>query len=333
MTPIHKVIKENKTNINPIWIMRQAGRYLPEFREIRKQNPDFIKLCLNADLSSEITLQPLKRFDLDAAIIFSDILMLPYGLNQKVEFKKNFGPLLGDLNLDEVSKLDEIDFVKKVYPVYKAINKVSKNSLTDNKSTIGFIGAPWTLLVYILNKQSPKLKLKDNFFNDDFLINRILFLVERFLKLHIKNQIDNGAEIIQIFDSWAGLLEEKDLPNYVYIPTLSLVDYVKSLNIPVICFPRGVKNYKNYCDIVKPDAVCIDYEVNPLDIVKNIKIPVQGGMDPKVLLTDKDNLKKEAKRYLDIFKDHPYIFNLGHGILPETKPEMMDYLVKFVKNY
>ena len=333
MTPIHKVIKENRTNINPIWIMRQAGRYLPEFREIRKLNPDFIKLCLNADLSSEITLQPLKRFDLDAAIIFSDILMLPYGLNQKVEFKKDFGPLLGELNLEEASKLDEVDFVEKVYPVYKAINQVSKNSLTDKKSTIGFIGAPWTLLVYILNKQSPKLKLKDDFFNDDFLINRILFLIEKFLKLHIKNQIDNGAEVIQIFDSWAGLLEEKDLPNYIYIPTLSLVDYVKSLNVPVICFPRGIKNYKNYCDIVKPDAVCIDYEVNPMEIVKNIKIPVQGGMDPKVLLTDKDNLKKEAKRYLDIFKDHPYIFNLGHGILPETKPEMMDYLVKFVKDY
>ena len=333
MTPIHKVIKENKTSINPIWIMRQAGRYLPEFREIRKLNPDFIKLCLNADLSSEITLQPLKRFDLDAAIIFSDILMLPYGLNQKVEFKKDFGPLLGELNLEEASKLDEIDFVEKVYPVYKAINQVSKNSLTDKKSTIGFIGAPWTLLVYILNKQSPKLKLKDDFFNDDFLINRILFLIEKFLKLHIKNQIDNGAEVIQIFDSWAGLLEEKDLPNYVYIPTLSLVDYVKSLSVPVICFPRGIKNYKNYCDIVKPDAVCIDYEVNPMEIVKNIKIPIQGGMDPKVLLTDKDNLKKEAKRYLDIFKDHPYIFNLGHGILPETKPEMMDYLVKFVKDY
>ena len=333
MTPIHKVIKENKTSINPIWIMRQAGRYLPEFREIRKQNPDFIKLCLNADLSSEITLQPLKRFDLDAAIIFSDILMLPYGLNQKVEFKKDFGPLLGELNLEEASKLDEIDFVRKVFPVYKAINQVSKNSLTDKKSTIGFVGAPWTLLVYILNKQSPKLKLKDDFFNDNFLINRILFLIERFLKLHIKNQIDNGAEVIQIFDSWAGLLEEKDLPNYVYIPTLSLVDYVKSLNIPVICFPRGIKNYKNYCDIVKPDVVCIDYEVDPVEIVKNIKIPIQGGMDPKVLLTDKDNLKKEAKRYLDIFIDHPYIFNLGHGILPETKPEMMDYLVKFVKDY
>jgi len=333
MSPIRKVIINKNTNVKPIWIMRQAGRYLPEFREIRKENPDFIKLCLNYQLSTKITLQPLKRFDLDAAIIFSDILMVPYGLDQKVEFKKNFGPFLGDLNLDKVSKLDAIDFVKKIYPVYKAIKQVSDNELTKNKSTIGFVGAPWTLLVYMINKQSPKLKLKDDFFKDNFLINKILFILEKFLKVHIKNQIDNGAEIIQIFDSWAGLLEEKDLPNYVYIPTLNLVEYVRSLNTPVICFPRGIKNYKNYCEIIKPDAICIDYEVDPKKILKDIKIPVQGGMDPQILLSDKENLKKEAKKYLDIFKDHPYIFNLGHGVLPETDPNMMDYLVKTVKDY
>ena len=333
MTPIEKVLINKETNINPIWIMRQAGRYLPEFREIRSKNTDFVKLCLNEKLSSEITLQPLKRFELDAAIIFSDILMVPYGLNQEVEFKKNFGPLLGELNLNEISKLDEIDFVKKIHPVYKALNLVSNNELTQNKNTIGFVGAPWTLLVYMINKKSPKLKLKDNFFQDDYLINRILTILEKFLKLHIRKQIENGAEIIQIFDSWAGLLNKKDLPNYVYIPTLNLVEYVKSLNVPVICFPKGVTDYKAYCDIVKPDAVCIDYEANPNQIVKEIKIPIQGGMDPKILLTDNENLKKEATKYLNIFKDHPYIFNLGHGILPETNPNMMDYLVKMVKDY
>ncbi len=333
MSPIKQVIINKKTDINPIWIMRQAGRYLPEFREIRKNNPDFIKLCLNENLSSEITLQPLKRFELDAAIIFSDILMVPYGLNQKVEFIKNFGPSLGELNLNEASKIEEIDFIQKIYPIYKAINLVSTNKLTQNKSTIGFIGAPWTLLVYMINKKSPKLNLKEDFFKDNFLINKILSLLEKFLKVHIKNQIEKGAEIIQIFDSWAGLLNEKDLSNYVYMPTLNLVNYVKSLNTPVICFPRGIKNYKNYCDIVKPDAICIDYEVNPNQILKDINIPVQGGMDPKILLSDKENLKKEAKKYLEIFKDHPYIFNLGHGILPETDPIMMDYLVKMVKDY
>ena len=185
----------------------------------------------------------------------------------------------------------------------------------------------------MINKQSPKKSLKKDFYRDKSLISNILNILEKFLKIHIKNQINSGAEIIQIFDSWAGLLSEKNIPEYIYSPTLNLVDYTKSLKTPVICFPRGIKDYKKYCDIVKPDAICIDYEVDPIKIEKEIQIPVQGGMDPKVLLMDKENLKKEAKRYLDIFKDHPYIFNLGHGVLPETDPNMMDYLVKIVKDY
>ncbi len=333
MSNIKKVIKDRKTDLNPVWIMRQAGRYLPEFREIRKKNTDFIKLCLNSNLAAEITLQPLKRFDLDAAIIFSDILILPYGLKQKVEFKKNIGPILGDLKLDQAFEVTENDFIERVDSVYKAINLVRNNNLTENKSTIGFVGAPWTLLVYILNKQSPKIKLKENFFRDFSIIEETLKIIDKFLKIHIKNQIDSGAEIIQIFDSWAGLLEHKDYDFYIYNPTCSLVEFTKSLNVPVICFPRGIKDYKKYCEIVKPDAICIDYEVDPIKIEKEIKIPVQGGMDPKVLLTNKENLKREATKYLDIFKDHPYIFNLGHGILPETDPSMMDYLVKTIKDY
>ena len=333
MSPIIDLIINKKTNINPIWIMRQAGRYLPEFREIRKKNTDFIKLCLDPDLSTEITLQPLKRFDLDAAIIFSDILMLPYGLNQKVEFKKNYGPILGDLNLNEMLNLDEAEFVKKINPVYQAIKMVSKSDITKNKNTIGFVGAPWTLLVYMINKKSPKIKLVDDFYKDKNLIKEILPIINKFLKIHIKNQVNNGAEVIQIFDSWAGLLDSKDFPYYIFEPTLDLVDFIKSLKIPVICFPRGIKDYKEYCNTVNPDVICIDYEVNPTLIKKDIKIPVQGGMDPKVLLTDIENLKKQTKRYLDIFKDHPYIFNLGHGVLPETEPNMMDYLVKMVKDY
>ena len=204
MKPLNKIIVNKDTSFNPIWIMRQAGRYLPEFREIRKENSDFINLCLDDNLSSEITLQPLKRFNLDAAIIFSDILILPYGLGQKVEFEKNFGPKLGELNLNKITKTDEIDFVEKVHRVYKAIKKVSLDSIMNNKNTIGFVGAPWTLLVYMINQQSPKKSLKKDFFKDEFLINRILLIIEKFLKVHIKNQIDTGANVIQIFDSWAG---------------------------------------------------------------------------------------------------------------------------------
>ena len=129
------------------------------------------------------------------------------------------------------------------------------------------------------------------------------------------------------------LLEEKNLTNYIYIPTLNLVNYIKSLNVPVICFPKGIKNYKKFCEVVKPDVISIDYDVDPIFISKEIQIPVQGGLNPKVLLTNKENLKKEALKYLNIFKDHPYIFNLGHGVVPETDPMKVDYLVKLVKDY
>ena len=332
MTPIKNCILNKDTTKNPIWLMRQAGRYLPEFREIRKNNQDFIKLCLNDSLSSEITLQPIKRFGFDAAIIFSDILMLPYAINQEVKFEKGFGPKLGNLDIEKINETSEEDFTKRLSSVYKAISQVSQNNLLNNRDMIGFVGAPWTILVYMINKMSPKKNLTDQFFNDKILLFELIKIIEKFLKLHIKNQIDAGANIIQIFDSWAGLLES-EIEEFIYGPTQNLVDYTKSFNVPVICFPREIKNYKNYCDIVKPDAVNIDYNVDPIFIQKEVKLPIQGGLDPKTLLTDKENLKKEAKRYLDIFKDHPYIFNLGHGVLPETDPNMVDYLVKIVKDY
>ena len=332
MTPIQKCIVEKSTSTNCVWLMRQAGRYLPEFREIRKQNPDFIKLCLSENLASEITMQPIERFNFDAAIIFSDILMLPYGLTQKVEFEKNFGPKLGELDLDKFRNIDEVDFSFRLNSVYKAINITSKKINKTDKDLIGFVGAPWTILVYMINKISPKKKLSEDFFKDDFLINRLLQIIDKFLKIHIKNQVEAGATIIQIFDSWAGLLEN-NIPEYIYIPTLSLVEYVKSLGVPVICFPRGIKDYKNFCEIVKPDAVNIDYDVDPKKILKDIKIPVQGGLNPEILLTDKSNLEKEIKYYLNTFKDHPYIFNLGHGIKPETKIEMVDILVNTVREF
>ena len=332
MTPIKNCIVNKDTTRNPIWLMRQAGRYLPEFREIRKENQDFIKLCLNSNLASEITLQPIKRFGFDGAVIFSDILMLPYGLGQKVEFKKDFGPKLGEIDLENIESLDEINFTKKVHKVYEAISKTSIDSIMNNKDMIGFVGAPWTILVYMINKSSPKKGLSDKFYKDNLLISRLLVIIEKFLKLHIKNQVEAGAKVIQIFDSWAGLLEDK-LPEYIYNPTFNIVEYVKKLGVPVICFPRGIKDYKNFCQIVKPDAVNIDYDVDPKKIVKEIKIPVQGGLDPQILLTNKETLKQEVEKYLNIFKDHPYIFNLGHGILPETKIEMVEDLINIVRNF
>ncbi len=332
MTPIQECIINKNYKTKPIWIMRQAGRYLPEFREIRSQNPDFIKLCLNENLSSEITLQPIKRFKFDAAIIFSDILMLPYAMGQEVKFEKGLGPQLGELNLDKLTNINQNEFNKKLNPIYKSISNISKDPILKNKDLIGFVGAPWTILVYMINKMSPKKKISENFFNDKLLISKLLVIIEKFLKIHIENQIKAGATIIQIFDSWAGLLKD-NVYEYIYGPTLNLVNHVKKLGIPVICFPRGISDYKKFCDVVSPDMINIDYDVDPNKIIKEIKIPIQGGLDPKILLTDKETLKKETEKYLNIFKDHPYVFNLGHGILPETKIEMVSELINIVRNY
>ena len=332
MTPIKECLINKNTNITPIWLMRQAGRYLPEFREIRKVNTNFIDLCLNPNLSEEITLQPIKRFDFDAAIIFSDILMIPFGLGQNVEFKKSFGPNLGKIDLDSLFITDEQKFTKTLSPIYKLLKNLSRNEKLKNKDLIGFVGAPWTLLVYMINQVSPKNGLSSNFFTDKKLIINLLKILDKFIKVHIKNQVNSGATIIQIFDSWAGLIKS-DLEQYLYRPTLSLVEYTKSLGVPVICFPRGISDYNEFCQIIRPSMINIDYNVNPKTLIDKFDIPIQGGLDPKVLLADKEDLRNEVTKYLELFKYHPYVFNLGHGILPETQIESVEELVKIVRNF
>ena len=332
MTVLQNCINK-RSNVNCIWLMRQAGRYLPEFREIRSKNQDFIKLCLNENLSSEITVQPLRRFNIDAAIIFSDILLVPFGLGQLVKFKKDFGPLLGEIDFNKISKINEMQFIDKLKPVYNAIKKTKDKVELKNKDLIGFIGAPWTILIYMLNKKSPKNEDIEINLKDKKFIEELLEVIVRFLKIHINNQIENGATIIQIFDSWAGLLNKKDYDKFLYNPTKDLVSFVKSKKVPVICFPKGIKDYQTYVTLVKPDVISIDYDVDPKKISESIDITVQGGLNPNFLIGDKEDLKVNVKKYLDIFKDKPYIFNLGHGVLPNTDPGMVDYLVKFVKNY
>jgi len=313
--------------------MRQAGRYLPEFREIRKKNKDFIKLCLNSDLVKEITLQPLKRFDLDAAIIFSDILMIPYGLGQRVEFKKGEGPTLGDYKEKKFLATKEIDIIEKFGPIYQAIEKVKDKT---KKNVIGFTGAPWTLLVYMLNKESPKKNFDFNYITKDkLLVQKLLEKLVSTIIFHIIKQIEAGADVIQIFDSWAGLLPKKNLTEYCFDPTLEILERVKKFGIPIVCFPKGIKeNYIEFNNIVKPNGLNIDYEVDPVWAKKNlINVTLQGGMDPRILLRSEEEIYKEAKKYLDIFKDVPYIFNLGHGLVPETDLNKLEKLIKFVREH
>ena len=329
-----KKILLNKINCKSIWFMRQAGRYLPEFREIRLKNPEFIKLCLNSELSSIITLQPINRFDLDSAIIFSDILLVPYALGQHVNFTKNNGPKLSELNINSFMEVNKKEFSKKLSPVYKAI-EITRKKLSKDKSLIGFIGAPWTLLVYMFDLKINKNEINLNKFNEkkEFLKKIINELIE-YLCIHVKNQINAGADVIQIFDSWAGLVPSRYFSEYCIEPNKMIVDFCKKEKIPVICFPKGIREkYKNFNNLVRPEGINIDYDIDPDWAKTNLKnVVIQGGLDPNILLKSEKKTIQEATLYIKKFRDIPYIFNLGHGLLPETDPDRLEKLIKHYRN-
>ena len=332
MNKLFKCISKSEIDEIPIWFMRQAGRYLPEFRKIRQQNPDFIKLCLNPNLVKTITLQPIKRFKLDATIIFSDILMIPYGLGQNVRFEKGIGPKLEKLNLENTLKTSKEDFEKKLTPVYEGLKKVKEE--TKRTSLIGFVGAPWTLLVYMLNEKSPKKDFTpDKILSDEIKVKRLMDKIIDATFIHINKQVSAGANVIQIFDSWAELIPDNKFDKYCLEPTKKIVDYVKSLKVPVICFPKGIGiNYEKFCLTVKPDCISIDYNIDPNWIIKKSNgIAIQGGMDPKILLEDNKKIEYAVKKYLKTFSGYPYIFNLGHGVLPATKPEKIEFVIKTIR--
>tara|TARA_Y100001958_G_scaffold159689_1_gene162475 strand:- start:534 stop:1538 length:1005 start_codon:yes stop_codon:yes gene_type:complete len=332
MSNLKKILLERK-NCKSVWFMRQAGRYLPEFRKIRSENQDFIKLCLNSELSSKITLQPIQRFNLDSAIIFSDILMVPYALGQKVKFVKDKGPILSDFNFESFLNNDEKSFSNKLSPIYKSI-EITRKRLDEKKSLIAFVGAPWTLLIYMLGikKENSKINL-NKIINSKFRINNILEHLIKFLCIHIKNQIKAGADVIQIFDSWAGLIPEGKIKNYCLLPNAKIVNFCNTTKIPNICFPKGIKeNYENFNNFVKPNGINIDPDVDPFWAREKLKnVVIQGGLDPNVLLKSEEEMILAATKYIQAFKDFPYIFNLGHGLLPETDPDKVSKLIKFYR--
>jgi len=325
----------NKNKNFPIWFMRQAGRYLPEYQKIRKKNKNFINFCLNINDAVKVSLQPVDRFDLDATIIFSDILLILNAVGQKVEFKEKIGPILENYNLNKFYKTSDKNFIKKLKNVYKILKKIKK-TLPKEKSLIGFAGSPWTLLTYMINKGSPKK-------NKNFLKNlkkhqttKIIKRLEHLIYIHCKEQILAGADIIQLFDSWAGLINKKDLKDFCINPNKNIVNKIKKNfpNNPVICFPKGInKNINNFIKEVSPHGISIDHNVSLKNLNLNNNVVFQGGMNPKFLLGNNKRMFKEAKKYLNFFKNKPYIFNLGHGILPKTKPENVKRLVEFVRSY
>jgi uroporphyrinogen decarboxylase len=320
--------------------MRQAGRYLPEYKTTRKTAGSFLDLCYNSNLASEVTLQPLKRFDFDAAIIFSDILVILDALGIEVSFKENIGPVIEKFNPDKVKDYKINNIEKHLAPVYKAI-ALTKEKLPKNKPLIGFAGAPWTLYTYLVEGRGSKdfSIAKKTALENEALRQQIFDILVNAISEHLILQIKAGADIVQIFDSWAGILTDEQFLNWSIKPTKEIINKVKHAypDVKIIGFPKGAAdNYENYIVGTGVDAVGIDYTY-PIEKAANLalkhNIAIQGNLDPAyLLLEDQKPLEKQIKRILDATKNVPHIFNLGHGILPTTPIANVEFLVDIVRN-
>lgn len=321
----------------PIWLMRQAGRYLPEYREVRARVDSFLDLCRTPELAAEATLQPLRRFDLDAAIVFSDILIVPYALGQKVEFIEGEGPRLEPIRTGEALKRlraeGDADILE---PVYETVERVTA-SLSGNVPLIGFCGAPWTVATYMVEGGGSKDQAAARLFAyrhpDSF--QRLIDLLVDVSARYLLGQVKAGARALQIFDSWAGNLPEDQFDRWCIAPAKSLVERVRAEapQIPVIGFPRGsgvlARTYARETGI---DGLGCDTSM-PLGYVKELQgtLPVQGNLDPLLLLAGGPELDARVSAILTALGRGPFIFNLGHGIHPETPPENVERLVALVK--
>jgi len=334
---------EEKKNLTktPIWIMRQAGRYLPEYRAIRADVKNFLDLCYNPKLASEVTLQPIRRFDFDAAIIFSDILVIPDALGVKVDFVKNEGPKLQKISTkSDLQKLKIENISKHLQPVFETL-RLTKSQLANDKTLIGFSGAPFTLACYMIEGGGSKnfdLVKKTALQNEEFFSQLIDILTES-VALYLIDQINNGADVVKIFDSWAGILPENDFQKWVINPTKKIIAKVKEKfpNTPIICFPRGAGIlYENFAREVKSNVLAIDQNVPKLwakEVLQNkLNVIIQGNLDNQLLAYgSKNEIEKEVLKIRQTFGEKPFIFNLGHGILQETPIENVEFLMKLIR--
>ncbi|WP_410541797.1 uroporphyrinogen decarboxylase [Wolbachia endosymbiont (group B) of Nymphalis c-album] len=329
-----RIIKQNKPNEKvPIWLMRQAGRSLPEYRKAVEKTSNFMEICYSIDLVVELTLQPIKRFDMDAAIIFSDILIIADVLGCDVNFVRGVGPIIKPVKSSEELKNSQ-EFETKTFPILNAIRKV-RSQLSEEKSLIGFAGGPWTVASYIIEGGSSKTFSKVLHFCSLELEEVIKKITEATI-IYLIKQIEFGADVIQLFDSNAGILQGELFERYVIKPTKEIVSAIKNKfpDFPIIGFPRSAGNlYKDYYEKTGVSAVSIDYNV-PIEWAKaNLKIPLQGNLNPSLLAYNKAEAIEEAKRIIDCFRGLPFIFNLGHGVLPDTPVENIAALVDLVRNY
>jgi len=334
MGKMYLTISKKKTVYNPIWIMRQAGRYLPEYKKIRHQSKSFIEFCLSVKKIIRVTLQPLQRFDMDAAIIFSDILIIPYALNQKVFFNKNNKPNLKRIN--SVLELEAFDY-GKIRNVYKSIFSV-KEILRGKKDLIGFVGGAWTVLCYMINGKNNRTfnETKRYAYNNPIEFNALLTILENSVIEHLTRQIYFGTKIIQIFESWSNKVPANYFNSWVINPTKRIVSSVRRIfdNVVIIGFPKesGVMIY-DYANKTGIDCLSIDTK-SPLRMLKNNlnkKVSLQGNLDPELFKTESVFVKSSIEKNLHEMRETPYILNLGEGISPDTPITNIEYLLEAIR--
>lgn len=327
--------KPNK--VPPLWLMRQAGRYLPEYREVRAHAGSFLDLCYNPKLASEVTLQPIRRFGFDAAIIFSDILVVPHALGQHLEFVEGEGPRLEPIKTAaDFEKLSAKQSGQRFERVYAAIEQTVAG-LEGKTPLIGFCGAPWTVATYMAEGggSSDQKAAKLLAFRDPSMFNALLDMLVETSSTYLIGQANAGVQALQIFDSWAGSLADNDFVSFVIEPTARIVKQVKAAhpNIPIIGFPRGsAAQYRVYAERTGVDALGCDTAA-PLALMAEMqdKLPVQGNLDPLLLLAGGDAMQRRVEAILESLSPKPFIFNLGHGILPETPIANVERLVSLIR--
>lgn len=331
--PVLQVLAGQPVRPLPVWLMRQAGRYLPEYRQLRSQAGDFLTLCFTPELAAEVTLQPIRRFGFDAAILFSDILVIPHALGQKLWFAEGEGPKLAPLDAETISQLKTKKILSELSPVFETLARV-KSQLPDNVTLLGFAGAPWTVANYMIagGSSDESIAVRKFAYSHPDALNHLIGILVESTTAYLIAQIEAGAEAVQIFESWASTIPEPQLQAYSISPIRQMIDGIRNRfpGFPVIVFPRGAgMNYPRYAKETGATAISVDGATSLSQLSPHAIL--QGNLDPVVLTQGGRHLENAVASILQQTAQVPHIFNLGHGIRPETPTENVGHLLTLIR--
>lgn len=320
----------------PVWLMRQAGRYLPEYRDLRAQKGGFLELCYDAEAAAEVTIQPIKRFGFDGAILFSDILIVPHAMGQKLWFETGEGPRLAPRLVD--AALSSLEAAPEHFEaIYNTVRRVA-SQLDDKTTFMGFAGSPWTVATYMVHGQGSKDQgvTRRYAYQDEAAFSELINAIIENTVIYLLGQIEAGVDAVQLFDSWAGSLSPAQFEKWVIAPNAEIIARLKAVHpdLPIIGFPKGAgAKLAAYARETGANAIGLDETVDPVWAHENLPadIPLQGNLDPLALIAGGEALEKSARHILQVFEDRPHIFNLGHGILPDTPIEHVEKLLTLVR--